>query len=72
MTGAGPLRRRLDVADLSAEPTDPSEVDRLAAEVAEIVGSPIRKLCASHKAGGKISSASLVMAYTLQMSATSR
>ena len=36
MTGAGPLRRRLDVADLSAEPTDPSEVDRLAAEVAEM------------------------------------
>ena len=31
MTGAGPLRRRLDEADLSAEPTDPSEVDRLAA-----------------------------------------
>jgi hypothetical protein len=37
-----------------------------------VVGSPIRKPCASHKAGGKISSASLVMAYTLQMSATSR
>jgi hypothetical protein len=36
MTGAGPLRRWLDVADLSAEPTDPSEVDRLAAEVAEM------------------------------------